>query len=178
MTLATVCLTPHPDAPATSVTALVVEVTPMAQGEWAFTYRLTGTMERIRIPPPGHRGPVDGLWRHTCLEAFLKAGAGPEYYEFNFSPSGAWAAYQFRAYRDGKPWQPPRPPEISLRQDAHSLVLRVRLTGPVMTGPVRLGLSAVIEDQTGDLAYWALRHPPGRPDFHHTDAFALECPPP
>ena len=37
-----------------------------------------------------------------------------------------------------------------------------------------LGLSAVIEDDAGTLSYWALRHPPGKPDFHHPDAFALE----
>ena len=39
--------------------------------------------------------------------------------------------------------------------------------------PLRLGLSAVVEDAAGKLSYWALRHTPGKPDFHHTDAFAL-----
>ena len=39
---------------------------------------------------------------------------------------------------------------------------------------LRLGLSAVVEDADGGLSYWALRHPPGKPDFHHTDAFALQ----
>jgi len=34
-------------------------------------------------------------------------------------------------------------------------------------------LSAVIEDDDGAFSYWALRHPPGKPDFHHPDAFAL-----
>jgi hypothetical protein len=32
----------------------------------------------------------------------------------------------------------------------------------------------VIEDADGSLSYWALAHPPGRPDFHHTEAFALD----
>jgi len=40
--------------------------------------------------------------------------------------------------------------------------------------PLRLGLSAVVEDADGELSYWALRHPPGKPDFHYTDAFALQ----
>lgn len=35
----------------------------------------------------------------------------------------------------------------------------------------RLGLSAVIEEKGGALSYWALRHAPGRPDFHHPRAF-------
>jgi hypothetical protein len=39
---------------------------------------------------------------------------------------------------------------------------------------LRLGLSAVIEDDNGSLSYWALKHPSGKPDFHHPDAFALE----
>jgi hypothetical protein len=41
-----------------------------------------------------------------------------------------------------------------------------------------LGLSAVIEETDGHKSYWALRHPPGKPDFHHPDCFALELPAP
>jgi hypothetical protein len=40
----------------------------------------------------------------------------------------------------------------------------------------QLGLSAVIEEKIARKTYWALRHPPGRPDFHHSDGFALEIP--
>jgi hypothetical protein len=43
--------------------------------------------------------------------------------------------------------------------------------------PLFLGLSTVIEDDTGTLSYWALKHPSGKPDFHHPDAFALEITP-
>jgi hypothetical protein len=32
----------------------------------------------------------------------------------------------------------------------------------------------VIEEVSGVFSYWALNHPPGEPDFHHPDAFALE----
>jgi len=39
------------------------------------------------------------------------------------------------------------------------------------------GLSAVIEDISGGTSYWALAHPPGKPDFHHADGFALEFSP-
>jgi hypothetical protein len=38
-------------------------------------------------------------------------------------------------------------------------------------------LSALIEDQNGGKSYWALAHPPGKPDFHHADSFALEFSP-
>jgi hypothetical protein len=39
---------------------------------------------------------------------------------------------------------------------------------------LRIALAAVIEDENGRLSYWGLRHPPGKPDFHHPDGFALE----
>jgi hypothetical protein len=38
----------------------------------------------------------------------------------------------------------------------------------------RLGLSAVIEELGGRKSYWALAHPPGNADFHHSDCFAYE----
>jgi hypothetical protein len=41
-----------------------------------------------------------------------------------------------------------------------------------------LALSAVVEERNGALSYWALRHSPGKPDFHHPEAFALELAPP
>src|ERR1019366_4823177 len=39
---------------------------------------------------------------------------------------------------------------------------------------LRIALAAVIEDENGRLSYWGLRHPPGKPDFHHPNGFALE----
>ena len=39
---------------------------------------------------------------------------------------------------------------------------------------LRVAMAAVIEDDTGGLSYWGLRHPPGKPDFHHPNGFALE----
>ena len=39
---------------------------------------------------------------------------------------------------------------------------------------LKIALAAVIEDRDGRLSYWALRHAPGKPDFHHPSAFALE----
>src|ERR671928_5206 len=34
---------------------------------------------------------------------------------------------------------------------------------------VRVAVSAVIEDASGVLSYWALKHPSDKPDFHHPD---------
>ena len=40
----------------------------------------------------------------------------------------------------------------------------------------RLALTAVIEETGGAKSYWALKHAPGKPDFHHADGFVLELP--
>jgi hypothetical protein len=50
---------------------------------------------------------------------------------------------------------------------------------PGIQSDIRLwvGLSAVVEDLNDSLSYWALKHPPGKPDFHHSDNFALQIEP-
>ena len=44
---------------------------------------------------------ADKLWRSTCFEAFLKSDGMEAYREWNFAPSGNWAAYDFSGYREG-----------------------------------------------------------------------------
>jgi hypothetical protein len=39
-----------------------------------------------------------------------------------------------------------------------------------------MGISAILVERDGRKSYWALAHPPGEPDFHHPDCFALELP--
>jgi hypothetical protein len=103
-------------------------------------------------------------------------GPGEGYHEFNFSPSGEWAARAFARYRDGVLLEDERfAPRISVQAGGERLELgtRVPLERLPYKGRLRLGLSAVIEEEDGTLSYWALRHPPGRPDFHHAASFAL-----
>jgi hypothetical protein len=53
-------------------------------------------------------------------------------------------------------------------------VVRVNRFLPHDARVLRLGLSSVIEDNRGRLGYWALRHAPGKPDFHNPEGFAFE----
>ena len=64
---------------------------------------------------------------------------------------------------------------IAVRRGGERLELDAEIRPACLPpGPsLRLGLSAVVEEAHGVLSYWALRHPAGAPDFHHTDAFAL-----
>ena len=67
--------------------------------------------------------------------------------------------------------------EINLTPDSLTLQASValdRLSGLPRDGLWRLGLSAVIEERSARKSYWALAHPPGKPDFHHADSFAYE----
>jgi len=146
----------------------------------ALTYALKGDLTGLRIPPAGPPRIADRLWQHTCFEVFIVVKGQPTYYEFNFSPSGEWAAYAFRGYRDGE-WieDDGLHPEIVVRSAASIFELEalVRLDRFLAIKPqvaLGLGLSAVIEENDGTISYWALKHPPGKPDFHHPDSFALE----
>jgi hypothetical protein len=111
------------------------------------------------------------LWQHTCCELFVARAGEPGYREFNFSPSGEWAAYAFEGYREGGR-SLDVPSEIVVRQGAGRLELAASIPFPE-TQKMLIGLSAVIEEESGALSYWALRHAPGKPDFHHAQAFAL-----
>jgi hypothetical protein len=166
----------HSETPCPAVSGLDVRVSLRSGGELTLTYTLSGDLSGLLIPSTATPTRADGLWRHTCFEAFAMADGGPGYREFNFSPSGDWAAYRFQAYRDGASLDPIPEPAIVRRVHGDRLELEARLPRAALPEGIhiRLGLSAVIEEKDGKLSYWALGHPPGKPDFHHTDAFALE----
>jgi hypothetical protein len=165
----------HPQTPAQAISGIDVVVGGPRGGILTLSFALEGDLSGLRIPEPRPSRRVDGLWRHTCFEAFVMAGDGPGYREFNFSPSGEWAVYAFRGYRDGGEREAEPGPGIAVCRSGDRLELDAKIR-PDCLPPgrsLRLGLSAVVEDADGMLSYWALRHPPGKPDFHHTDAFAL-----
>jgi hypothetical protein len=142
-------------------------------------YIVTGDLAALQIPAPAaNPARANGLWEHTCCEAFLRGRDDEAYYEFNASPSGHWAAYRFDSYRQGMAYLRPSGLFSSTTQASHSLTVSVEidLMGLSMSPPLRLGICAVIEDRTGGKSYWALRHAIGQPDFHHPDCFALELP--
>ena len=87
----TVALQCHPAIRAQSVRGIQVQVGWEQGGALALTFSLTGDVVRLRIPTPQPSRRADGLWQHTCFEAFIRHEGKPGYYEFNFAPSGAWA---------------------------------------------------------------------------------------
>ena len=173
----------HPESPGLGVmlleAAVVRHPARHPTGELSLTYTLTGALHGLKIAPlrDGPSSREEGLWRHTCLELFAKVPGEIGYREYNFAPSGVWQAYAFRAYREGGGLQTETAPRITCTQTPTQLVMQVTLPAEVLpSGPLLLGLSAVIESRDGRLAYWALRHPKPKPDFHDAHAFILELP--
>ena len=173
-------LTAHPSTPNDAVRRLGVQLRAEEPDILLFHYSLDADMSRVRVPLSGPGGRADALWKHTCFEAFVAAADAPSYYEFNFSPSLDWAIYRFSAYREGiSPAEIGQAPRISVRRGDDGLefqsAVRFGHLADLRKAPyLRIALAAVIEDENGRLSYWGLRHPPGKPDFHHPNGFALK----
>lgn len=164
-------------------------------------------VRHIRLRPTigERRARHDGLWRHSCFELFVRPGDGDAYIEYNLAPSGDWACYRFGRYRDEM--VVPRVPEPVIGHWLHlprgadrergvdtdiagisrdfsapffELTAEIDLHFLAVEQPGatwHVGLSTVIESRNGTVSHWALAHPPGTPDFHHPDCFALELTP-
>lgn len=170
----------HASTPFDAVRSLEARLRSEEPGTLVFQFSLKADMSRVRVPSTGAGGRADILWKGTCFEAFVAPAHGPGYHEFNFSPSNDWAIYRFSAYREGMaPAEVGRVPEISVRRGEDGLELEATVhlgqLAELRDAPhLQIALAAVIEDENGRLSYWGLRHPPGKPDFHHPNGFALK----
>jgi hypothetical protein len=168
----------HPDYRCAAVRSIDVGIVRPSAGKLSLRYRVSGNIGDIRLPGVTASTRKDELWRHTCFEAFLRAPDGGVYYELNFAPSTQWAAYRFDGYRSGMHIAGEiDAPHIETRSDGACYELLAglalnRVTALPGDRDWRLGISAVIEEANGNTSYWALVHPPGKPDFHHDDGFA------
>lgn len=131
-------------------------------------------MERFVIPQADQPGRADELWRTTCFEAFLREAGRESYREWNFAPSGDWAAYDFSDYRDGME-NADVASEPYLRTEDNFTWWALGATIAVESEmDWQLGLSAVLEEKDGTKSYWALAHPDGKPDFHEPGCFTAK----
>ena len=170
----------HPDSLCAAVTHIEVDVVRPRAGSLLLSYVVAGNIGDLLLPAMTASGHADELWRHTCFEAFVCGSMDGSYYELNFAPSTQWAAYQFSGYRAGmREATKIEPPKIEVVSTGDRYTLRASLELGELSSASRwrLGLSAVIEEANGRKSYWALAHPPGKPDFHHSDCFAGELSP-
>jgi hypothetical protein len=180
MTALSAELSPHPACSCDAIRRIGVTVEPAAlPDELAIRYQIDGDIARLRLPEPGFARRRDGLWQHSCFEAFLRADASDSYYEFNGAPSGDWAAYRFAGRRSDRASPGMPAPRISFRR--HRDVCELTAGIPIGALPelararaINAGLAAVIEDQDGRLTWWALAHGGEQPDFHDPSTFLLQ----
>ena len=174
-----ILLLPHPDTCAGQVESIAVQVVLLPTGALQLIYTLTGNLTTIRLPGIAPASRSNGLWQHTCFEAFIRPADSPAYREFNFSPSGQWQAYTFHTYRDGGLLEPATNPDIECLREPGRLRLQATLQPENLPlgACLRLGLSAVVQGAAGSISYWALQHAAGKPDFHHPDSFVLDITP-
>jgi hypothetical protein len=126
---------------------------------------------RFVIPEAEEPSRADGLWKTTCCEAFLRETDGEAYREWNFAPSGEWAAYDFTSYREGMAEADiDAPPYIRVEDNLTWWTLGATVSVESGKG-FAVNLTAVLEEQDGTKSYWALAHPREKPDFHMPDCF-------
>jgi hypothetical protein len=168
----------HPDTPCAAIAAITVELGRGPGGHLILQYIASGAPRLLRPSPERllHGRRADDLWLHTCFEAFIKPVGGAAYVECNLAPTGDWQAYALNGYRSGRrPAEAIAKPVVTshLTDGVFTLRAEWRLGEAVTDAAWQIGLAAVIEDSNGAISYWALRHAPEQPDFHHADAFAL-----
>jgi hypothetical protein len=179
-----IALIPHPLTAAPQVRALDVRATWTAADGLQISYRLWGDIARLRVPDDQPARRADQLWEHTCFEAFVALPGSQAYREFNFSPAGLWASYDFSVYRQRADMGDTTAgemvaPQIVTRRYAGRLEVDATLAASVLPAGMEaldVGLCAVVEAADavdGHHSYWALAHGAARPDFHLRESFTL-----
>lgn len=160
----------HPPARVQSVEARIIG----ADANWLrLRWRIEGS-QGLLVPPFAGKGRADNLWQTTCFELFLRPEGGTAYCEFNLSPSERWAAYDFSDYRAEMTERPvEREPQSTIRLGSSFAIFDASI--PISALPdasCSMGLSAVLEEESGTKSFWALAHPADKPDFHDPACFA------
>jgi hypothetical protein len=169
----------HSDSPARGVRRIEARILSLDDNWLRLRWRIEGCAELV-LPSFAGKGRADELWRTTCFEFFLMPNSQDGYIELNLAPSERWAAYTFSGYREGMSEHAmPREPDCAMRVGANLAIFDAAVPSQTLPEqPWRYGLSAVIEEEGGIISYWAIAHPPGKPDFHHPTCFAATLPPP
>ena len=166
-------LTAHPASPPNRVVGVQVVSQFLKDGTLFLRWRIDGA-QRLVLPPYAGSGRADDLWKTTCFELFLDLGGG-RYREFNFSPSGRWAAMDFASCRvlsgnvELRDW-----PETTIERGDAIVTGSVRVPVEAFAGASHGALTTVIEEEGGVISFWAAAHHKEQPDFHDRTCFTTE----
>jgi hypothetical protein len=148
-----------------------LKVSPQANGLYAKII-VSGDIQRIILPFGDSGSRKHELWKHTCIEFFLKRPDSPSYTEFNLSPSENWNAYSFNSWRDGMmDARVEFSPTIDHARLTDELIFETLIPWPDQEeGEWLLGPAVILETDSG-IIHWALSHPTAAPDFHREGHF-------
>lgn len=173
-------LRPHPESSQPAPFEGLFGLVRRSPGGLFFEYEIRGLREPLKKWPPRFSAPQrrDELWKSTCFEAFLKPQGEARYWELNFSAEGEWNCYSFSGRRQGMQAESRVfAPVFSTETRAGSQLLRVEMDLPKemtdLKKSLQVSLTTVVENLQGEVSYWALSHPRGRPDFHDPEHFTL-----
>jgi hypothetical protein len=139
-------------------------------------YIVDAPPESVVLPIETEPARTDELWKFTCFEVFVKAQGSAEYLEFNFAPSGLWAAYHFTDTRQGMvdlPLDAAPATYVTGGETWFTVETSVQLPAQWTGKPLTANITAIIEAIDGTKSFWALQHAPNMPDFHDPDCFVF-----
>ncbi|MFZ9395294.1 MAG: hypothetical protein ACO25F_04425 [Erythrobacter sp.] len=154
----------HPECQPGPINSVTANILPTPRGCQA-EFRLKGDVSAIFVPDAAMPERRDFLWQTTCFEIFWRPEDGAWYREFNLSPSSCWAAYDFDDFRLNSRDAPVEAIAVACSYTQSELVLRADIAAE-LRDPAQVALNAIVEDSSGNIQFWALAFPEGKPEFH------------
>ena len=154
----------HPECAAGPIRSVTASLSPTDEGCVA-EFRLHGDISQVKVPEQAIPVREDFLWKTTCFEIFWQPDGGQWYREFNLSPSSKWACYDFDDFRLNSRDGSVQAIAVASCYSDEELVLRASVASE-LRDPAQIALNAIVEDTEGNIQFWALAFPDGKPEFH------------
>lgn len=135
-------------------------------------FRFEGDIAAIKVPELAPSERTDNLWKTSCFEVFWQPLGVTWYREFNLSPSTRWAAYDFDSFREGMRDAPVDAISVSCSHIDSELILKASIAAE-LPDPAQVALNGIVENADGEMQFWALAFPAGKPEFHSEECRKL-----
>ena len=141
-------------------------------------YQILGNVGNVLFPQTSATPRrKNQLWETTCFELFIAESQNSAYWEYNLSPSKDWAVLRFTDYRENKTddFAISNIDIVTKIDNTRHFQLNSSLPLPdnLIGHDLCVGISAVIQDNSDNIYYYALRHCNQQPDFHDRNSFSI-----
>jgi hypothetical protein len=148
-------------------------------GNLELHYYLNYSDDDVMLPASRESEPqrCDGLWEHTCFEAFVGKPGDQGYWEINLSPSGDWNYYRLSGYRENLQADT-TVEKLAITLEKNESGLELSCTVPLgalieSDTSLEISLTAVLEHPTQGCSFWAWKHSGKEADFHLRDSLRI-----